>query len=65
MVLPTGLTGFLGRVFPVRSLRVRVLLWVSVALVVIFAATIVGLDLAFQRTTERAVRETYFHRMPL
>ncbi len=43
--------------FPLRSLRSRVLLWVSVTLVVIFAVTIIGLDLAFKRTTERAVRE--------
>ncbi len=41
----------------VRSLRSRVLLWVSVALVAIFAATIIGLDLTFRRTTDRALRE--------
>jgi two-component system sensor histidine kinase PhoQ len=40
-----------------RSLRSRVLLWVSVALVGIFAATIIGLDLTFRRTTDRALRE--------
>jgi two-component system sensor histidine kinase PhoQ len=34
-----------------------VLIWVSIALVAIFAATIVGLDLTFKRASERAVRE--------
>jgi two-component system sensor histidine kinase PhoQ len=38
----------------VRSLRARVVLWVTVALVVLFAITIVGLDIAFSRSTERA-----------
>src|SRR5215471_5810870 len=41
----------------VRSLRARVVLWVSVALVVLFAATIVGLDTAFRQSTERALLE--------
>jgi two-component system sensor histidine kinase PhoQ len=41
----------------VRSLRARVVLWVSVALVVLFAVTIVGLDVAFRNTNERAVFE--------
>ena len=41
----------------VRSLRARVVLWVSVALVVLFAVTIVGLDIAFRDSTERARRE--------
>src|SRR5262245_21081861 len=39
----------------VRSLRARVVLWVSVALVVLFAVTIVGLDIAFRESTERAL----------
>jgi two-component system sensor histidine kinase PhoQ len=38
----------------VRSLRARVVLWVSVALVVLFAVTIVGLDVAFRQSTDRA-----------
>jgi hypothetical protein len=38
----------------VRSLRARVVLWVSVALVVLFAVTIVGLDIAFRDSTDRA-----------
>jgi two-component system sensor histidine kinase PhoQ len=38
----------------VRSLRARVVLWVCVALVVLFAATIVGLDIAFSRSTTQA-----------
>jgi two-component system, OmpR family, sensor histidine kinase PhoQ len=38
----------------VRSLRARVVLWVSVALVVLFAVTIVGLDIAFRESTDRA-----------
>ena len=41
----------------VRSLRARVVLWVSVALVVLFAVTIVGLDIAFRQSTERALLE--------
>jgi two-component system sensor histidine kinase PhoQ len=41
----------------VRSLRARVVLWVSVALVVLFAVTIVGLDMAFRQSTERALLE--------
>jgi two-component system sensor histidine kinase PhoQ len=41
----------------VRSLRARVILWVSVALIVLFAVTIFGLDAAFTRSTERALRE--------
>jgi two-component system sensor histidine kinase PhoQ len=38
----------------VRSLRARVVLWVSVALVVLFAVTIAGLDIAFRDSTDRA-----------
>ncbi len=38
----------------VRSLRARVVLWVSVALVVLFAVTIAGLDVAFQRSIDQA-----------
>jgi two-component system sensor histidine kinase PhoQ len=41
----------------VRSLRARVVLWVSVALVVLFAATIAGLDVAFRDSTDQARRE--------
>ncbi len=41
----------------VRSLRARVVLWVSVALIPLFAATIVGLDLAFRNSTDRDRRE--------
>jgi two-component system sensor histidine kinase PhoQ len=41
----------------VRSLRARVVLWVSVALVVLFAVTIVGLDIAFRGSSERALFE--------
>jgi two-component system sensor histidine kinase PhoQ len=41
----------------VRSLRARVVLWVSVALVVLFAVTIVGLDIAFRNSSERALAE--------
>ena len=41
----------------VRSLRARVILWVSVALIVLFAVTILGLDAAFRRSTELALRE--------
>jgi two-component system sensor histidine kinase PhoQ len=40
-----------------RSLRARVLLWVCVALTVLFAITIVGLDMAFQRSTDRAIED--------
>jgi two-component system sensor histidine kinase PhoQ len=41
----------------VRSLRARVVLWVSVALVVLFAATGVVLDVAFRTSTDQARRE--------
>ncbi len=41
----------------VRSLRARVVLWVSVALVVLFAVTGVVLDIAFRNNTEQARRE--------
>lgn len=41
----------------VRSLRARVVLWVSVALTVLFAVTIVGLDKAFRDSTERALED--------
>ncbi len=41
----------------VRSLRARVVLWVSVALTVLFAVTIVGLDIAFRASTERSLLE--------
>jgi two-component system, OmpR family, sensor histidine kinase PhoQ len=41
----------------VRSLRARVVLWVSVALIVLFAITIAGLDVAFRNTNERALFE--------
>jgi two-component system, OmpR family, sensor histidine kinase PhoQ len=41
----------------VRSLRARVLLWVSVALTLLFALTIVGLDLTFRQSTARALEE--------
>jgi two-component system sensor histidine kinase PhoQ len=41
----------------VRSLRARVVLWVSVALVVLFAVTIAGLDVAFRNSTDQARRE--------
>jgi two-component system, OmpR family, sensor histidine kinase PhoQ len=41
----------------VRSLRARVVLWVSVALTVLFAVTIVGLDIAFRDSSERALFE--------
>jgi two-component system sensor histidine kinase PhoQ len=41
----------------VRSLRARVVLWVSVALIVLFAITIAGLDLAFRNTNDRARAE--------
>ena len=41
----------------VRSLRARVVLWVSVALVVLFAATGVVLDVAFRNSVDQARRE--------
>jgi two-component system sensor histidine kinase PhoQ len=41
----------------VRSLRARVVLWVCVALILLFAATIVGLDIAFRNSTDRDRRE--------
>ena len=41
----------------VRSLRARVVLWVCVALIPLFAATIVGLDIAFRNSTDRDRRE--------
>jgi two-component system sensor histidine kinase PhoQ len=41
----------------VRSLRARVVLWVSVALIVLFAITIAGLDIAFRDTNDRALFE--------
>lgn len=41
----------------VRSLRARVVLWVSVALVVLFAVTIAGLDVAFRNGADQARRE--------
>jgi two-component system sensor histidine kinase PhoQ len=41
----------------VHSLRARVLLWVSIALTVLFATTIVGLDAAFRRSTQRAIQD--------
>lgn len=40
-----------------QSLRARVLLWVSVALVVLFAVTIVGLDAINRRSVELALRD--------
>ena len=40
-----------------RSLRSRVLFWVSIALILLFAVTIVGLDVAFRRTTDRSIDE--------
>ncbi len=40
-----------------RSLRARVLFWVSVALTLLFAVTIAGLDVAFRRSSERAIEE--------
>jgi two-component system, OmpR family, sensor histidine kinase PhoQ len=40
-----------------RSLRARVVLWVSVALIVLFAVTIAGLDVAFRNADERALAE--------
>jgi two-component system sensor histidine kinase PhoQ len=41
----------------VRSLRARVVLWVSVALVVLFAATGIVLDIAFRNSMDEARRE--------
>jgi two-component system sensor histidine kinase PhoQ len=41
----------------VRSLRARVVLWVSVALIVLFAATGVVLDVAFRNSLDQARRE--------
>lgn len=41
----------------VRSLRARVVLWVSVALVVLFAATGVVLDVAFRNSLDEARRD--------
>ena len=40
-----------------QSLRARVLLWVSVALVLLFAITIFGLDAIFQRSSELVLRD--------
>ena len=40
-----------------RSLRGRVLVWVSVALVALFTLTVVGLDVAFRRTIDRSRAE--------
>lgn len=40
-----------------RSLRARVLLWVSVALTVLFALTVAALDVTFRETTDTARRE--------
>lgn len=40
-----------------KSLRVRVLLWVSLTLVLLFAVTIIGLDAIFQRSSEAVLRE--------
>ena len=39
-----------------KSLRVRVLLWVSLTLVLLFAVTIIGLDAIFQRSSEAVLR---------
>jgi two-component system sensor histidine kinase PhoQ len=41
----------------VRSLRTRVLIWISVTLIVLFAITIAGLDAAFSRNMDLARRE--------
>jgi two-component system sensor histidine kinase PhoQ len=41
----------------VRSLRARVVLWVCVALILLFAATIIGLDIAFRTSTDNDRRE--------
>lgn len=40
-----------------RSLRVRVIVWVSVALTVLFAITVAGLDVTFRRSTDQALRD--------
>jgi len=40
-----------------KSLRARVLLWVSIALFVLFAVTVVGLDAIFQRSSELVMRD--------
>jgi two-component system sensor histidine kinase PhoQ len=40
-----------------NSLRVRVLFWVSVALVILFAITVIGLYVIFQRGAELALRD--------
>lgn len=40
-----------------RSLRARVLLWVSLTLVALFAVTIIGLDAIFQRNSEAVLRD--------
>lgn len=40
-----------------RSLRARVLLWLSVALTVLFALTVAALDVTFSETTDTARRE--------
>jgi two-component system sensor histidine kinase PhoQ len=40
-----------------QSLRARVLLWVSLALILLFAITIVGLAVIFQRSSELALRD--------
>src|SRR5690606_5457261 len=40
-----------------RSLRVRVIVWVSVALTVLFAITVAGLDITFRRSTDQALRD--------
>lgn len=43
--------------FSLQSLRARVLLWVSVALLVLFAITIVGLDAISHNSSELALRD--------
>jgi two-component system sensor histidine kinase PhoQ len=43
--------------FRLQSLRARVLLWVSLALLVLFAITVAGLDAISQNSTELALRE--------
>lgn len=40
-----------------RSLRARALLWVSIALIILFAITIFGLDLIYQRSSELVLRD--------
>jgi two-component system sensor histidine kinase PhoQ len=40
-----------------KSLRARVLLWISLTLVLLFAVTIIGLDAIFKRSSEVALRE--------